>query len=150
MRRAALVLASLLLASAGCGLVDESPLPWPIDPDAVTDAEPMIIEPPMAAAGEIVEISFRQEWPRGVRYALDGLENGGWRRLAYLLSDANGGSPQSFPVGSTEDMFVEYVGIGGFGPDRVELPAEAPTGTYRICTAMGAENLCAPFEVVAP
>lgn len=40
------------------------------------------------------------------------------------------------------------VGVAGPGPDRIEIPADAPTGEYRVCTANAREDFCAPIEIV--
>lgn len=125
------------------------PMPWPIDPDAVTDPARMTLEPSRAAPGALIAIRFPGGHDRGVLYAIDARFGEVWERRALLLSDANGGRPQWAPADG-EDLVVEMVGIGGEGPDRLIVPDVLDTGQYRICTANAVEALCVPLDVVAP
>ena len=138
---------ALLLAACGIVTGPNDPMPFPIDPDAVTDPARMTVEPNPAAPGDLVVIRFPGGHDRGVLYAIDANFDGRWERRGLLISDANGGRPQWFPADS-EDLFVDMVGIGGEGPDRVLVPPVFDTGSYRICTANAADALCVPLEIV--
>jgi hypothetical protein len=148
MRGVAAALAMVALALAACGAPTPSELSWPIDPDAVTDPDRMAVQPAAAAPGEVVGLTFPTGQDRGILFAIDRPAAEGWRRVAYLVSDANGGAPSWHRA--DEEMFVEMVGIAGPGPDRVVIPDGLAAGPYRICTGNALENLCAPFEVIAP
>lgn len=141
------MLAAVLLSA--CVAQAEPTLPWPVDPDSVSDPERMVVTPRLAAPGQVVELTFPGGHDRGVLFAIDEAVADGWERRALLHSDANGGSPR-WPTADGEGMMVEMVGIGGAGPDRVLIPDSLPAGDYRICTANAVENLCVPIEVAAP
>lgn len=145
--RIVLMLSAILLSA--CVAPAEPALPWPIDPDAVTDPARMVVTPMVAAPGQLVELTFPGGHDRGVLFAIDETVADGWERRAMLVSDANGGSPQ-WSAADGEGMVVEMVGIGGVGPDRVPIPDGLSAGAYRVCTANAVENLCVPIEVVAP
>lgn len=137
-----------LLLCACSGLAPTPPNPWPIDPAAITDPNLMVVDPTAAPAGEDVTLTFPGGLDRGVLFAIDASVGGEWERRAFMVSDANGGSPSWFIPGDP-DAVVESVGIGGHGPDHIQVPEIMPAGPYRICTANAVENVCVPFEVVS-
>jgi hypothetical protein len=142
--------ASLVLA-AGCAAAPQPDTAWPT-PDGPNDPAAelrpdLIIAPESAHPGAVVRLVFPEETPRGVHFVLE--SSGDWQLVYHLVSDANGGQPSYFRPGAT-GIGVPAVGIGGAGPDRVQVPPDVQPGEYRICTANAGENFCAPIEIVAP
>jgi hypothetical protein len=147
-----IVIASVALL-AGCDLLAPGPTAapdaWPIDPDAVTDPDRMVVEPDAAESGVLVQLTFPGGDLRGTVFAIDASDGEGWMRRAVLFSDANGGRPSWFHL-DERPIGVEPIGIVGEGPDQVPIPEGLPPGGYRICTVNAVENLCVPIEIVEP
>lgn len=153
MRKLAVVAALITSALApGCGTWPVgSPAPsvraGPADPSAEIRPELMVAEPPRPAPGEVVELTFPLETMRGVAYVLERQEDGTWQYLYDMVSDGNGGAPQTVPA-LTEGFGHDDVGVGGHGPDRVRIPEDAERGQYRICTANAGDEFCTGIEIV--
>lgn len=74
---------------------------------------------------------------------------GGWRDVAYLFTDANGGKPVTVRVEEApENLGFTAVGVSGPGPDHVRLPPDLEPGEYRVCEAFTFdEPMCARVTV---
>jgi hypothetical protein len=109
----------------------------------------MVADPEQVAPGEQVALTFPEETGRGLGFALDQQTDDGWQRRAYLTS-APGDGPPDEPAWHPPDPRPEWesVGIGGPGPDVVQIPDELDPGSYRICDVMsGDENICTPIAI---
>jgi hypothetical protein len=109
----------------------------------------MVADPEQVAPGEQVALTFPEETGRGLGFALDQQTDDGWQRRAYLTS-APGDGPPDEPAWHPPDPRPEWdsIGIGGPGPDVVQIPDELEPGSYRICDVMsGDENICTPITI---
>jgi hypothetical protein len=109
----------------------------------------MVADPEQVAPGEQVALSFPEETGRGLGFALDQQTDDGWQRRAYLTS-APGDGPPDEPAWHPPDPRPEWdsIGIGGPGPDVVQIPDGLEPGSYRICDVMsGDENICTPITI---
>lgn len=117
----------------------------PSDPDAVIDERLIRAQPHIAAPGDDVDLLFPTEVNRGIGFTLERRTVGDWTHQWSLTSDAGPPEPMVHP--GTEDVDWDAVGIDGPGPDRVRIPDDAEPGSYRICTAISQENICASIEI---
>jgi hypothetical protein len=111
----------------------------------------IVVEPAEAVPGDVVGIGFPEEMTRGILFVLERQTADGWLPAFFLTSDGPGPEWEmrwSPPGGA--GMAVEDIGVGGPGPDHVLIPELAEPGSYRICTANAAEDVCAPIEVLPP
>ncbi len=124
--------------------------PQPAVEDPEVDPEQMRVEPEVAEPGQEVELHFPDEMLRGVRFTLERRVDDGWHHEWWMLSDQDPDDrgPDSPPANGgervREDAAVVDIGVGGVGPDLVEVPAGAHAGTHRICNA---EPVCAELTV---
>jgi len=119
------------------------------DPDAAIEPDLLVVEPHVAAPGSIVELRYPLETLRGVAFVLERRVGDAWSTTHLLTSGVDGygdGSPGWAPYDDPE-YGVEDVGIGGAGPDLIEIPSTAGAGEYRICTANAAHNFCAELQI---
>jgi hypothetical protein len=131
---------------------DQTPAPSPLDPGA--EMRPDLMRPMSDTVhpSEYVYLQFPKATLRGIGFVLEPQVEGSWDARYWLVSDASGGTdsePSWQPVASGSGFAIEDIGIGGVGPDAVQIPDSAPPGEYRICTANAVNNFCAPIEVVA-
>lgn len=148
--RSALVVGVLVLALAGVlgGCAGIVPGGTPHDSTAVFRPADMIADREVASPGDVVEISFPEEMTRGILYVLEEDTGMSWAYRYALISDGAGGRMRWHEADA--QIFVEDIGVGGIGPDRVVIPEVAAPGDYRICTGNAAENVCVPMAIVAP
>lgn len=121
--------------------------PRPDDPPPTMRPDLLVLEPDRAAPGEIVEMRFPEETMRGIAFHLDRRVGDEWQTTHWLTSDGAGGEPSWVHVG-TEGVGWPDIGVMGPGPDRIEVPADAPAGEHRVCTANAGENFCVPLEIL--
>lgn len=120
--------------------------PDPPKPEPQLRPDLMVLEPDIAAPGEVAELHFPQETPRGVAFRLDRKVGDTWEP-GWLMRATQGeqGIPKTVPVGT--DFAFTDVGIGGAGPDRVLIPEDVAPGRYRVCTANAGDDFCAALAV---
>ncbi|WP_372735455.1 META domain-containing protein [Nocardioides sp.] len=108
----------------------------------VREAErgPMNVVPPVARPGEIVSLNFPTEQGRGIAFTLLGPQGGIPVHTYFLTSD--GASENRQPSWSTKNRGTVDIGVGGPGPDRVIIPEVAIPGSYELCTANAAREMC--------
>ncbi len=113
----------------------------------------MRIDPASPTAGEMVEVRFPDEPLRGLRYVLERQTDDGWVPMYTLVSDG-AGEATWWPVADDDKRPIGAMGIEGPGPDRVVIPGEADSGTYRLCTdvveesdALEESTVCTPVPV---
>lgn len=137
---------------AGCATEsepDQAAPDGPHDTSAEVRSELMEVEPARAEPGDILAVYFPQETERGVAFVLEEETAGGWD-LRYILvaGDESSGAADWWTAADAEGRGWDDVGIGGSGPDFVEVPDTASPGSYRICTANAVQNICTPVGVV--
>jgi hypothetical protein len=125
----------------------------PYDPLAESRPDLLVLEPDEAAPGDELQATFPEGTERGIGYVLEEQVEDGWELRAYLTaapgSDQGPAEPSSSPVTEGEITW-DAVAIVGEGPDRLVLPEEVEPGAHRVCTAVSAENICAPLTIDAP
>jgi hypothetical protein len=126
-------------------------------PEPTTTAAPpeapaqIVVRPSTARPGEIVDLFVPGEAGRGVLFTLARWDGAAWEPPSFgLTSDGQGsydcGDCPSWVAGAGP-YAVDDIGIGGPGPDRVEIPDVAPPGRYRVCTGNAQVELCGQVEV---
>jgi hypothetical protein len=136
------------IAVSGCSLPIFQP---PATPDARVRPDQIVVEPAQAEPGEIVGVSFPDEMTRGILFVLERQTAEGWLPAFFLTSDGPGeGWEMTWSPPGGAGLAVEDIGVGGPGPDHVIIPEVAEPGTYLLCTANAAEDVCTQIEVVAP
>jgi hypothetical protein len=101
----------------------------------------MVAGPERVAPGEQVALSFPEETGRGLGFALDEQTDDGWQRRAYLTAAPDEGPPDEPAWHPPNELPVwDAIGIGGPGPDVVQLPDELEPGSYRICGVMSGDE----------
>ena len=132
-----------LMLLAGCATGS------PHDATAKVRSELMEVEPERAAPGEILAVHFPQETERGIAFVLEEETADGWNLRYFLVAgDEAGGAADWWTPADAEGRGWDDIGIGGSGPDFVEVPDTASPGSYRLCTANAGRNFCAPVDVV--
>jgi hypothetical protein len=125
----------------------------PYDPLAESRPDLLVLEPDEAAPGDELQASFPEGTERGIGYVLEEQVEDGWELRAYLTAapgaDQGPSEPSSSPVTDGEITW-DAVAIVGEGPDRLVLPEDVADGDHRVCTAVSAENICAPLTISAP
>ncbi|MFI7059478.1 hypothetical protein ACIBL3_00730 [Kribbella sp. NPDC050124] len=104
----------------------------------------MTITPATARPGQIVALTFPEATPRGIAFQLAKPTEPD-KVLYYLTSDW--GDPVGHTPQWSRDAGWVDVGISGPGPDRVVVPEIAADGTYLLCTANAAEQVCGLLTV---
>lgn len=107
-----------------------------------------------AEPGEELSLSFRPNVLRSVGFQLSRWSGEAWSSPDYLLISDGGGSydcgdcPKA--IGRDQDWAIDYIAVGGPGPDRIVLPREAPAGHYRGCAAglRNSDPPCFQVEIV--
>lgn len=148
------ILAALVVAvlAAACGSDDgTSPdgtdAPGPYDPAAELQADLIVLDPAVARPGARISITFPDERVRGVHFVLESRQGDAWSLEYHLISDWGDGRETRFYPADTPDLAVEDIGIGGVGPDAVDLPDGVAPGGYRICTGNSRPNICALLTI---
>lgn len=148
-RTALLLAVAAAVVLTGCGGAPSPSVEDPGGPDAsALPMEPglLVVEPPVAGPADRLALRFPQGTLRGIAFQLDRAANRGWETTHLMTSDANGGIAETVPAGA-EGWGVDDVGIGGPGPDHVQLPEDVEPGDYRVCTANAGEDFCAPLTI---
>ena len=123
----------------------------PANPAAEMRPDLLVIDPPMAAPGDVVVLTFPEETTRGILFVLDQHVGDTWVNRFSLTSDGPGeGWEMRWNAAGAQGVAVPDIGVGGPGPDHVPIPEPAEPGTYRICTGNAGADFCAPIEIVAP
>jgi hypothetical protein len=146
---AGLVCGWMLLA--GCatgGETDQAAGVGPHDAAAEVRSELMEVEPERGTPGEILAVYFPEETERGVAFVLEEETASGWALRYFLVAGDEASGADWWTPADAEGRGWDDVGIGGGGPDFVEVPDTAEPGSYRLCTANAGQNFCAPVDVV--
>lgn len=118
------------------------------DDEALVRPDLMQVAPVEASPGDLVELTYPRRTMRGVAFALDELVDGAWVRRYYLTAAGQPGlGPDWWSVDDAEGRGWSDIGIGGAGPDVVEIPPPATSGDYRICTANARQDFCATLTI---
>lgn len=117
----------------------------PHDPEAVIDEGLIRAEPHIAAPGEDIDLVYPTGMSRGIGFTLERRTTDDWSHQWSLTSDA--GAPEPVVRPASEEVSWEAVGITDPGPDGVRLPDDAEPGSYRICTALSPDNVCASIQI---
>jgi hypothetical protein len=149
--RLIVALMSVLLIIAGCAAESDSTpseSAGPYDPSATIRPELMELEPATPAPDEVLSVRFPQETQRGVAFVLEEDTASDWDLRYFLVAGSESeGAAEWWTPDEAEGRGWDDVGVDGPGPDFVEVPATAPPGDYRLCTANAVENLCAPLKI---
>jgi hypothetical protein len=152
----ALVVAAAVVALVGGGLVVGSQPPDPPDDAPVLGTEAavplspgMTVTPDVATPGQVVSVTYRTDWTRGIGYQLARPDRPD--APDYVM----GASDESAHWMSTDDEYgFEDIGVTGLGPDRVQVPDDIDAGEWVLCTANARPQRCTsltvPEEGVAP
>ena len=108
---------------------------------------PITVTPATARPGATVALTFPDESGRGIAFQLAKATEPS-KVLYYLTSDwgrRGEHTPTWWRAGASGGW--EDVGISGPGPDRVVVPDTAEDGTYRLCTANAADQVCGLLTV---
>lgn len=139
--------AVLLAIGQDCALaLGQASVPPPPRPEPALREDLLDVAPDPAAPGEVVSVTFAEEFMRGVAWRLDRAVGDGWEPAWWMTSDANGGRPSTVAVGA-DGIGWPDVGIGGRGPDRVLVHPETEPGDHRLCTANAVEDVCVRLTV---
>jgi hypothetical protein len=151
MNRMVLAAALVGILASACSPAPLDPAAGPADPDAQMRPDLIVADPAPAAPGAIVGLHFPQETMRGILFVLERRVGDTWVHEYNLTSDGPGpGWRMAWHVLGEEGFAVEDIGVGGAGPDHVTIPDVAEPGDYRICTGNAGDEICTPFEIVAP
>lgn len=138
------VLFVLLLAA--CGEVVATPA-GPADPAAEVRPDLLVVEPAVAAPGDVVALTFPEESSRGILFVLEERIGDSWAHRYNLTSDGPGTGWELAWYLPDANVAIEDIGVGGPGPDRVPIPETAEPGDYRICTGNAGDEFCALIEI---
>jgi hypothetical protein len=120
-------------------------------PDARVRPDQITVDPAQVEPGEVVGVSFPDEMTRGILFVLEQQTEEGWLPAYFLTSDGPGeGWEMTWSPPGGAGLAVEDIGVGGPGPDHVIIPEVAEPGTYLLCTANAADDVCTQIEIVAP
>lgn len=121
----------------------------PADPTALWRPDLVLASPSRVEPGDSFELSFPHGYDRGLGYALEYWAGREWH-FRYDLGVAVGGEPGWQEAGVPGGWEMDLVGVAEPGPDRLIIPPVAEPGAYRVCTALGVDNICALVEVDNP
>jgi hypothetical protein len=121
----------------------------PADPLALWRPDLMVATPSRVHPGEVFEVSYTPARERGLGYALERWAGDAWH-FEYDIVIRPNGDPIWQEAGVPGGWEVDLVGFGGPGPDLLVVPPIARPGAYRVCTNLGADNICALVEVEDP
>ena len=108
---------------------------------------PVTVTPATVRPGATVALMFPDETGRGIAFQLAKASEPD-KVLYYLTSDWGPGGKHTPTWWAAGDNGVwEDVGISGPGPDHVIVPDTAEDGTYRLCTANAASQVCGLLTV---
>jgi hypothetical protein len=134
--------AAAVIFLAGCSA--SLPLGTPRDPAAVFRPAAIVPDRETLAPGDVVTLDFPGEDIVGVGYALEQEVGSTWV-YRYLLNAPGGVGEPGWQV-AEEGLEVPAIGISD--PVRVAIPEVAEPGSWRICTILGAGNICVRIEIV--
>jgi hypothetical protein len=122
------------------------------EPAIATDPGPapvhpkMTVTPAVALPGQVVSLTYADDFMRGIAYQLVH-DEGSATDLdapAYYLSASD--ERVSWASADQDYAWVD-IGVGGPGPDRVQVPDDIEPGEWLVCTANAAEQRCASLTV---
>jgi len=139
----ALLVPLLVAACASAELIG------PYDASAEVQPELIVLEPATASPGDFVSVFFPDERTRGVHFVLESQRGDQWNHEYNLTSDWQGTrAPRSQKIEPTGTTWaVEDIGFGGPGPDVIQIPTDAASGEYRVCTGNTRPNICALITI---
>ncbi|MGH3483041.1 MAG: hypothetical protein ACRDPQ_07360 [Nocardioidaceae bacterium] len=153
------MVAAVLVATAACGSentsADGRDNPMTRDsapvPSLAAKHDSMEVSPQRVRPGGQLALRFPDHQMRGIAFALDVWEDGGWQTRFHLTSDGGNlnWTPTSWTADDAEGRAVPDIGVAGPGPDHVVIPESAEPGSYRLCTANALEEACALVTVVS-
>lgn len=121
----------------------------PFDPSARMQPDEMVVDPTIAGAGQEFTVTYPGGRDRGVAYVLEWSDADSWRPTHFLTAtNADDGTTPTWAPYDADGYAWESIGIGGEGPDRLVVPDDAVPGSYRVCTANSAQNICSPIDIV--
>jgi hypothetical protein len=122
-------------------------------PPPESDPLLILVTPDVARPGQVIELRFPTELPRGVAFFMSRWENDQWSEPLFLLISDQGHMSGIGPVWRprpSDRWGWRTIGIGGHGPDRLKVPDVAEPGLYRICTPnTGNRRYCVQLNVSA-
>lgn len=141
-----LAAAAVIVAGAlAVGLPEDEPglAPSVADPGpAVPQSPGMSVTPGVAVPGQVVSVTYRKDWTRGVAYQL--ARPDAPDAPAYVM----GASDTSVFWASTDDEHAfNDLGVSGLGPDRVPVPDDIEAGEWVLCTANARPQKCTSLTV---
>jgi hypothetical protein len=115
-------------------------------PTTRTPQSPITVTPATARPGATVALTFPDEAGRGIAFQLAKATEPS-KVLYYLTSDWGRGTHKPTWWAAGDNGGWVDVGINGPGPDHVVVPDTAEDGTYRLCTANAASQVCGLLTV---
>jgi hypothetical protein len=129
-------------------LEDAGPPPMePFREDAAFAPDRIVLSADRAEPGEVIEVEWPEEDQRGLGYVLE-LQVGDDWDLHYFMVAGTAGSGEPgewWAVDDAEGRGWDDIGVGGPGPDLVEIPEVAELADYRVCATD--VPVCAPLKV---
>jgi hypothetical protein len=124
--------------------------PPPIEPfreDATFASDRIVLSTDRAEPGEVIEVEWPEEDERGLGYVLELQVGDAWDLRYFMVAgtESTGEHTEWWAVDDAEGRGWDDIGIGGPGPDLIEIPDIAELGSYRVCNH-GLPH-CAPLEV---
>ncbi|WP_433011654.1 hypothetical protein [Kribbella sp. CA-294648] len=104
----------------------------------------MTITPATAAPGKEIELSFPEEYLRGVGFTIGDPVGGS---VQYYLISARKGEKPTWSSATDPNGPRAVTDIGVYGPARVVVPDTAADGTYLLCTDNARPKACALLTV---
>lgn len=108
----------------------------------------VLLSPPQPKPGERVAVRFQNEPARGGYLVLEQWAGEAWLRAVGLLTEHNDQTANVFDLDTAAGYPDDY-GVGGSGPDVVQLPPELEPGEWRICSDGPGPIHCGLFVVAA-
>lgn len=105
------------------------------------------LAPTALGPGDLVSLSFPETSQRGGFFQLQAWTGSTWADAIYLLESDAGESGQPSWVVIGEGAGTDDYGVGGPGPDRIQLPESIDPGYWLLCTANSQVERCAQLLV---